>query len=82
MQKLERAVIFHLLVNPAETAYLSVRDGELSNAIRLVDFGKEKLQFTPFWGGPKPGCSDGLCARFIESHNFFVLRPIVVKFHI
>ena len=36
-QKLKRAVIFfYLLANPSETAYLSVRDGELSNAVRLV----------------------------------------------
>ena len=26
-QKIERAVIFYVLANPAETAYLSVRDG-------------------------------------------------------
>ena len=44
--------------------------------------GKEKLQFTPFWCGPKPGCSDGLRAGIIESDNFFVLGPILVKFHI
>ena len=37
--------------------------------------GQEKLQFTPFWGGPKLGCSDGLCTGTIESHNFFVLGP-------
>ena len=44
---------------------------------------KEKLQFTPFWGGPKLGCSDGLCTGTIESHNFFCLiGPILVKFHI
>ena len=48
----------------------------------LSNSGQEKLQFTPFWGGPKPGCSDGLRARTIESHNFFVLGPILVKFHI
>ena len=35
-----------------------------------------------FGGGPKPGCSDGLRTRTIESHNFFVLSPILVKFHI
>ena len=29
---------------------------------------------TPFWGSPKPGCSDGLCTGIIESHNFFCLR--------
>ena len=62
----------------------------------LSNSGEEKLQFTPFWGGPKPGCSDGLRAGIIESHNlfvclsagiikshnFFVLGPILVKFHI
>ena len=35
-----------------------------------------------FWGGPKPGCSDRLRVGIIESHNFFVLGRIVVKFHI
>ena len=48
----------------------------------LSNSGEEKLQFTPFWGGPKPVCSDGLRAGTIESHNFFVLGPILVKFHI
>ena len=48
----------------------------------LSNSGQEKLQFTPFWGGPKPVCSDGLCTGTIESHNFFVLGPILVKFHI
>ena len=40
----------------------------------LSNSGQEKLQFTPFWGGPKPGSSDGLCTGTIESHNFFCLR--------
>ena len=44
--------------------------------------GEEKLQFTPFWGVPKLGCSNSLRTGFIESHNFFVLGPILVKFHI
>ena len=48
----------------------------------LSNSGQEKLQFTPFWGGPKPGCSDGLRAGTIESHNFLVLGLILVKFHI
>ena len=48
----------------------------------LCNSGEKKLQFTPFWGVPKPGCSDGLRVRIIESHNFFVLRPILVKLHI
>ena len=37
-QKIKSAVIFYLLANPAETAYLNVRDGKLSNAVRLVEF--------------------------------------------
>ena len=48
----------------------------------LSNSGQEKLQFTPFWGGPKSGCSDGLRTGTIESHNCFVLGPILVKFHI
>ena len=48
----------------------------------LSNSGEEKLQFTPFWGGPKLVCSDGLCTGTIESQNFFVLGSIVVKFHI
>ena len=48
----------------------------------LSNSGQEKLQFTPLWGGPKPVCSDGLRAGTIESHNFFVLGPIPLKFHI
>ena len=50
----------------------------------LSNSGQEKLQFTPFWGGPKPVCLclDGLRAGTTESHNFFVLGPILVKFHI
>ena len=40
----------------------------------LSNSGQEKLQFTPFWGGPKPVCSEGLRAGTIESHNFFCLR--------
>ena len=48
----------------------------------LSNSGEDKLQFTPFWVGPKPGCSDSLCTGTIESHNFFVLGPVLVKFHI
>ena len=46
----------------------------------LSNFGQEKLQFTPFLGGPKSGCSNSVRAGFIESHNFFVLGPTLVKF--
>ena len=50
-QKIERAVIFHLLANPAETAYLSVRDGKLSNAVRFVEFRRRKV-VDPSRGAP------------------------------
>ena len=48
----------------------------------MSNSGKEKWQFTPFLGGLKPVCSDGLRAGTMESHNFCVLGPILVKFHI
>ena len=48
----------------------------------LSNSGQEKLQFPPFWCGPKPGCLGGFCTGTIENHNFFVLGPILVKFHI
>ena len=63
--------MFYLFANPAEMAYLSVRDGKLSNAVRLVEFRRRKVAVHTFWGGPKPGFSDSLRAEIIESHNFF-----------
>ena len=48
----------------------------------LSNSGEEKLQFTPFWGGPKQDCPDSLRAGIMESHNFFVLSRILVKFQI
>ena len=50
-KKIKRAVIFYLLGNPAETAYLSVRDGKLSNAARLV----EKVAVHTFLGWSQAG---------------------------
>ena len=71
------------MANPAETAYLSVRDGELSNVVQLVEFWRRKVAVHTFLGGgPKPCCSDGLRTGTIVSHNFFVLGPMLVKFHI
>ena len=80
--KIQRPVIFYLLGNPAETAYLSVRDGKLSKAVRLLEFRQRKIAVHTYLGCLKPVCSDGLRAGTIESHNFFVLGPILVKFHI
>ena len=48
----------------------------------LSSSGQGKLQFPLLWGGLKPVCSEGLRAGTIESHNFFVLGPILVKCHI
>ena len=48
----------------------------------LSNSGEEKLQFTPLWGGPKKRWSESVRVGIIESHNFFVLGPILVKFHI
>ena len=66
--------------NPAETPYLSVRNGKLSNGIRLLEFRPRKIAVHTYLGGLKPVCSDGIGAGIIESHNFFVLGPILVKF--
>ena len=49
---MERAVIFYLLANPAETPYLSVRDGKLFNAVRLVEFRPRKVSAHTFWVVP------------------------------
>ena len=63
-------VIFYLLANPAETAYLSFRNRELSNDVRLVEFRRRKVVVHTFlWVVP------GHCLRagFMESRNFFCL---------
>ena len=80
--KIKRAVIFYLW---AILLKLHIQASEMESFLTpygLSKSGQEKLQFTPFWGGPKLVCSDGLRARTIESHNSFVLGPIQMKFHI
>ena len=42
----------------------------------LSNSGQEKLQFTPFGGGPKPVCSDDLRAGTMES------RTALERFHL
>ena len=49
-QKIKRAVIFYLLANHAETAYLRVQDWELSNAVWLVEFWRRKVAVYTFLG--------------------------------
>ena len=48
----------------------------------LSSSSQEKLQFTSFGVGPKPGCSDSLHTGIIESHKVLLFSPILVKFHI
>ena len=67
------------MANPAETAYLSFRDRELSNDVPLVEFRRRKVVVHTFLWMVPGHC---LCAGFMESRNFFVLRPILVKVHI
>ena len=67
------------MANPAETAHLSFRDRELSKDVLLVEFRRREVVVHTFlWVAP------GHCLRagFMESHNFFVLRSIQLKFHI
>ena len=67
------------MANPAETAYLSFRDRELSHDELLVEFQRRKVVVHTFlWVVP------GHCLRagFMEIRNFFVLCPIRVKFYI
>ena len=78
-QKFKRAVIFYLLANPAETAYFSFWDQELSNDIRLVEYWRRKVVVHTFlW----VVTDHWIRAGMIKSHNFFVLCRILVKFYI
>ena len=64
---------------------IHISASEIYSFLTLYGFsnsGQGKLQFTLISGGLKPVCSDGLRPGTIESHNFFVLGPILVKFHI
>ena len=70
------------MANPAETAYLSVRDRELSNAVQLVEFRRRKVAVHTFLGWSQAGQLRRPSCRIIESHNLFVFGPILVKFHI
>ena len=49
-KKLKELYFFYLLANPAEIAYFSVRDGKLSNNVRLVEFWPRKVAVHTFLG--------------------------------
>ena len=67
------------MANHAETAYLSFRDRELSNDVRLVQLWQRKVVVHTFLWVVTGHC---LRAGIIESRNFFVLSRIRVKLHI
>ena len=82
MQKIKRAVIFYLSGKLAETPYLSVGDGKLSNAVLLVEFLPRKVAVHTFLGWSQARMLRRPSYRNYRSHNLFVLGPILVKFHI
>ena len=80
--KIKRAVIFYLLPNPTEPAYLSFRDRELSNMVWLVQFRRRKVAVHTILGWSQADMLRRPSRRNYRNHNFFVLGPILVKFHI
>ena len=76
-------MIFYLLANPAATAYLSVRDRKLSNAVWFVEFGRRKVAVHAFLGVvPSRAAQTAFVPELSKAITFFVLGPILVKFHI
>ena len=70
-QKTKRAVIFYLLGNHAETAYLSVRDRELPNAMRLVEFRRGKVAVhTCFGVVPSRGAQTAFASELSNAITF------------
>ena len=61
---------FYLLANPAETAYLSFRDQELSNDVQLVQFRQRKVVVYTFLGWSQAELLRKCSCRNFESHNF------------
>ena len=70
------------MANPTETAYLSVRDGELSNAVRLVEFRRRKVEIYTFLGVAPSQAAQTAFVPELSKAITFVLGPILVKFHI
>ena len=48
----------------------------------LLNSGEEKLQFTPFWVVPSQAGQTAFVPELSKAITFFVLGPILVKFHI
>ena len=70
----------YAVVPGKETLWLLYKE---SGVVLSLSHGvRDKKNCFQFLLHTKPVCSDGLRAGTIESHNFFVLGPILVKFHI
>ena len=73
-QKIKRAAIFYLLANLAETAYLSVQDGELSNAVWLVEFRPRKVAVHTFVGVVQSRAAQTAFVQELSKAIIFCLR--------
>ena len=69
-KNLKELSFFHLLANPAETAYLNFWDRELSNDVWLVEFWWREVVVHTFLWVVTGHC---LSAGFMESRNLFCL---------
>ena len=66
-----KAVFFYLLANPAETAYLSIRDGKLSNAVRLEEFQRRKVAVNTFlWVVPSEAAQTAFVQELSKAITF------------
>ena len=67
-----QSCIFYLLAHPAETAYLSFRDGELSNDVLLVQVRPRKVAVHNLFGvGPGQADKTALVQELSKAINFF-----------
>ena len=72
--KKKRAVIFYVLANPGGTAYLSFRDRELSNNIKLVQFRRRRVAVHTFLGWFQAGLLRLRSHRNYRKPEHFCLR--------
>ena len=57
--------------NHAETPYLSIRDGKLSNAVRLVQFRPRKVAVHTFLGWSQAGLLTAFAPELSKAITFF-----------
>ena len=78
-QKFKELYFFYLLAHPAETAYLSFEIESFLTTYGLSNCGEDKWKFTPFCGWSQ---ATAFVPELSKAITFFVLRRILVKFHI